>query len=431
MSIAMKIIVLTIVLLFQQFLSSFSFAQGEAALPFLEIPTNAEMNGMGYASVAHITDNPAALTTNPAHLGLQCLNNSIFTAGANYSNWLPSFHLDLWTRTITTTAGLNLNKIYLQLPSLSVGISYSNVYMNFGEFVRTGPDSPDIITTFNSHDESNQVTLSIAADYFVRASIGITYKHITSTLSDQPTAGDPGNGSATANLYDLGFLVDVPVVTLISKIIDKPISVYDKISPLFNFSLGISKSNLGQESIYYIDPAQGDPLPRLAHAGIGLAFGLQYDQKDISWIPFSFKWTVEANDLCVTTNSSGNSVYQPGLGDIDFLKEIILGKTKKETDQLKGWELNLAETVYIYGGRFLEDPDHGNRNFTTDGYAVSFSGLLKTLAVIKPDLFENNFMKFVLNHIGLKFNQSTVNTPASILNDTQFYSLNISFNNWL
>ena len=200
---------------------------------------------------------------------------------------------------------------------------------------------------------------------------------------------------------------------------------------MFNFSLGISKSNLGQESIYYIDPAQADPLPRLARAGIGFTVGLQYDQNDFSWIPFSFKWTVEANDLCVTSDSLGRSVYQSGLGDINFFREVILGKTNKETEKLKGWELNFAETVYIYGGRFLEDPDRGNRNFATGGYAVSLSGLLKTLAVIQPQMFENKFMKYVLNHIGLKFNQSTVNSPDSILNNTQFYSLNVSFNNWL
>src|ERR1035437_3625625 len=105
--------------------------------------------------------------------------------------------------------------------------------MNFGEFVRTGPDSPDIITTFNSHDESNQVTLSIAADYFVRASIGITYKHITSTLSDQPTAQEVGNASASANLYDLGFLIDAPLVSIASKIINRPVKISNTISPLF------------------------------------------------------------------------------------------------------------------------------------------------------------------------------------------------------
>jgi hypothetical protein len=430
MSIAMKKIVLISVLFLLPFFSDFSFAQGEAALPFLEIPTNAEMNGMGYGSVAHITDNPAALTTNPAHLGMQSLNNSFFSLNENYSNWAPYFHqfnVDTWIRTIVANAGINLNKFYPQLPTLSVGISYSNIHVQYGYYY----PNLDFANSGYTYDESNQVTLSVATEYFVRASIGLTYKHVNSTLSDQPTAGEAGNGSATANLYDLGFLVDAQLVSIASKIINQPIKISDNISPLFNFSLGISKSNLGQESVYYIDPAQADLLPRMARAGIGFTFGLQYDQKNITWTPFSFKWTVEANDLCVKYNSSGLPVYQPGLGDINFFKEVILGKTNKETDKLKGWELNFAETVYIYGGRFLEDPDRGNRNFKTDGYAVSLSGILKTIAVIQPGILENKVMKYLLNHIGIKYNQSIVNTPDSILNNTQFYSLNVTFNNWL
>jgi hypothetical protein len=302
--------------------------------------------------------------------------------------------------------------------------------MDFGEFARTASDNPSI-STFHSYDESNQVTLSVASDYYIRASIGITYKHVKSTLSDQPIAGEPGNGIATANLYDLGFLIDAPLVSITSKIIDRPIKISNSISPLVNFSLGISKSNLGQESIYYIDPAQSDPLPRLARAGIGFAFGLQYDLDDIHLTPISFRWTIEANDICVKTNSAGVSVYQPGLGDINFFKEVILGKTNKETDKLKGWELNFFEFVYIYGGRFLEDPDRGNRNFKTEGYAVSLSGILKTFALINPGILEDNTIKYLINHIGIKYNQSLINTPDSILNNTQFYSLNFTFNNWM
>ena len=98
---------------------------------------------------------------------------------------------------------------------------------------------------------SFQVTVSIASDYFVRASIGLSFKHVTSILANPPTAGEVGNESASANLYDLGFLVDVPIISLVLKIISKPITVYDKISPLFNFSLGISKSNPGQVGIRF------------------------------------------------------------------------------------------------------------------------------------------------------------------------------------
>jgi hypothetical protein len=432
MSIAMKKIVLISALLLFHFTSDFSFAQGEAALDFLQIPTNSEMLSMGSASVAHITDNPAALTTNPAHLGMQSLNNSFFTLNENYTDWVAFFHdfnTSIWVRSIVANAGINLNKYYPQLPPLSVGVSYSNIHFHSDNFsFNSGPDMPiqDV-----EYDESNQVTLSLAVDYFVRASIGITYKHVSSFINDLQIVGGQNPASAKANLYDLGFLLDAPLISIASKIIDQPVKLNNNISPLVNFSLGISKSNLGQESIYYIDPSQADPLPRLARAGIGLAFGFQYEQNDIHLTPFSFKWTIEANDICVTTNSSGIAVYQPGLGDINFFKEVILGKTNKETDKLKGWELNFFESVYIYGGSFAEDPDRGDRNYNTDGYAVSLSGILKTFALIDPAIYDSSFMKYLLNHIGIKYNQSLVNSYKSVLNNTQFYSLNFTFNNWL
>ncbi len=38
------------------------------------------------------------------------------------------------------------------------------------------------------------------------------------------------------------------------------------------FLLGYSKSNIGDE-IYYIDPAQADPLPRMDRIGYGITAG--------------------------------------------------------------------------------------------------------------------------------------------------------------
>ncbi len=427
MRLTMRIFVLICVLF-----SSFSLAQGESAIPFLIMPTNAEMNGMGNASVAHITNNPAALISNPAQLGIQCLDNKIIAISENYGVLLPSFHLSNWSNTTIVNAGTNLNNIFPNLPQMSIGISLSNIYLNYQELLHVGPDfigSPLIHT----HDQSNQITLSIAADYFVRASIGFSFKHIDSDLGNFPTAQKPFSGYASGNLFDFGFLVDVPFITLISQLENRPAPVFYNLSPLFNFSLGISENNYGQEYILNTDRFQGAPLPRFTRAGIELNLGLKYNKNNISWIPFSFKWTIEANDLLVKTDNLGNNTYQSGLGDINFFREVILGKTNKETEKLKGWEINLGEFIYIYGGRLIEDPVLGNHNFTSGGYAINLSGLFKTLVVIGQVPSEGNFMHYFLHNFGLKFNQSSINTIDinSPLNKTQFYSLNISFYNWL
>lgn len=110
---------------------SICFPQGGAAVPFLLIQTNAESNGMGYSSVARITGEPLAFTTNPAHLGMQSFNEHISIAH-NYSDWLPIFKLDLWLKTIAVTGGFNLKRLNPDFPSINVGVGYSHLFFNMG-----------------------------------------------------------------------------------------------------------------------------------------------------------------------------------------------------------------------------------------------------------------------------------------------------------
>jgi hypothetical protein len=420
----MKIIALTCVLILVQLYSSFSLAQGERTIPFSLIPTSSEMNGMGYASVAHVTDNPAALMINPAHLGMQSLDNSIITLCENYSRFKPLYSEARWTLSSGVNAGINLRKYWPNIPSISIELSYSNVYVNLGTFpFDLGPDIPPTVIY-----QSNQLTLSAAADYIVRGSLGITYKHISN--QNWPTAQeqDPGVGN---DLYDIGLLVEVPFVPLISGIMNQPIPTYNKISPIFNFNIGISENNLGNQAIFSYYKYQAFPFTKFARAGIELYLGLNYVKDNKSWIPVSFKWTIESDDPLEKEDNSGDISYQSGLGDINFFKEVILGKSNKETEKLKGWELNFGEAIYIYGGRFTEDPIIGDHNFTSGGYAISVTGVFKSLAVIQPEVLESKFVRNFINNIGLKFNWSTVNTVDvnSPFNDTNFYSLSFVIKN--
>ena len=426
----MKKIGLICVLGFQFFVSSRALAQS-TVFNFLLIPTNAEMSGMGYASVAHISDNPVALTFNPSHLGMQCLDKNIASFSTNYCEWLPSFSPDIWTRTFAATAGVNLQKYYSKLPSMSVGFSYANTHFSYGKVVITTSANPDGSgTPVDAYDESNQATVSFAVDYYVRASLGLTYRHVVESIGDK----------ISTDLYDVGVLLDAPLIPIISKIADKRIFLANNLTPICNFSAGISKTSLGPDYV----SIRADPLdtgavrypslyntfnlPRYARAGIECMLGLQYEKNSISWIPFSFKWTVEANSSLVKTDAYGylySTDYKLGLGDIDFFKEVILGKTNKETEKLKGWEFGCGEAVYIYGGSIKEDYYRGNRNFATSGYAFRMSGILKTLSIISPEVVESKFMQYLLNHIDIKFNSSKID-----FNNAQYYSLNIFWTNW-
>jgi hypothetical protein len=115
-----------------------SYAQGEAAVPFLLLAPDSRAGGMG-ESGGGLADNSAAIFWNPA--GIAFLTGS--EVGFTHSNWLPQFQLDLFYDYAT----------YRQyVYDLSGSITASVTYMNYGEFVRTSSNSPDPIGTFRSFD---------------------------------------------------------------------------------------------------------------------------------------------------------------------------------------------------------------------------------------------------------------------------------------
>ena len=105
-----------------------SFAQGEAAVPFLELAPDSRGGGIG-ESGAGLADNSAAIFWNPAGIAFQTGSEVSIT----HSNWLPQFNLDLFYDYLTFRQYVD---------DLDGSLTASITYMNFGEFVRTGEADP-------------------------------------------------------------------------------------------------------------------------------------------------------------------------------------------------------------------------------------------------------------------------------------------------
>ena len=120
--------------------------------------------------------------------------------------------------------------------------------MNFGEFVRTGENSPDAIGTFRSFDAA--VTLGYATKVSEDWGLGFNFRLIHSRLSDQGVGEEQGKGYATSVSFDVATMWRPK--DLVLPLIDENIGG--------KFSMGINLSNLGPK-IYYIDKAQADPIP--------------------------------------------------------------------------------------------------------------------------------------------------------------------------
>jgi hypothetical protein len=113
-------------------------AQGEAAVPFLLLAPDSRAGGIGESGTG-LADNSSAIFWNPA--GIAFLTGTELSI--THSNWLPQFNLDLFYDYLT----------YRQyVEELDGSVTASITYMNFGEFIRTGPDSPEEIGRFRSFD---------------------------------------------------------------------------------------------------------------------------------------------------------------------------------------------------------------------------------------------------------------------------------------
>lgn len=411
------------------------FAQGEAAVPFLLISPYAEANGMGEASVANSTHDPLAMIVNPAHLGMQ-VGSGRFSFGYNRSDWLPGFGTkDLYYRTFAVTAGIRLNDYIDIAPGLTLGAGYSRVFLNLGKQVYTLPISPDPVGTFTPYESSDQVTLSVVLDFFVKASAGISFKNIYSKLGPGGSEQEGGFGTASVNSYDYGVLIKIPVIEGVSLFREKPVRLGNSLLPYFDFNFGLALNNRGDKEVSYGGVFFSDPLPRYARIGIGVDLGFVYETEKLKLRPVSFKWTREANDILVHRPGSLSSVaiepgwkYRGGLGDINFFDEVILGKTNPETIMKSGWELGILGVFYIRGGRFEEDQLRGNRNFSTQGIGIRFAGIIEVFKLNDEAFSGNRILDFLLHHVDIRYHYSEIKTDESKhpLDNTRTHSVSLA-----
>lgn len=332
-----------------------SYAQGEAAVPFLLLAPDSRAGGIG-ESGSGLADNSAAIFWNPA--GIAFLSGT--EVSITHSNWLPQFNLDLFYDYLT----------YRQyIEDISGSITASITYMNFGEFVRTAEDSPDPIGTFRSFDAA--LTLGYATKLSNDWGIGFNFRLIHSRLSDQPTAEEQGSGVATSVSFDIATMWRPEKFVL--PLIDEDIGG--------KFSLGINLSNLGPK-IYYIDKSQADPIP--TNFRLGFAYKVIDDEFN------SLIYTLDFSKLLVSRDSTGSDEFYTGIitswGDntiSEELREIVTSMG------LEYWYGTPGDFLFaLRAGFFYEDPDYGNRKFVTFGAGIRYDIYGFDFSYITTSVFE-------------------------------------------
>lgn len=346
-------------------LAQVSYAQGEAAVPFLLLAPDSRAGGIG-ESGAGLADNSSAIFWNPA--GIAFLSGT--EVSITHSNWLPQFNLDLFYDYLT----------YRQyFEDLSGSVTASITYMNFGEFVRTGEADPTPLGTFRSFDAA--LTLGYATKLSSDWGFGFNFRVIHSRLSDQSVGEEKGKGVATSVSFDVATMWRPEKFVL--PLVDEDIGG--------KFSLGINLSNLGPK-IYYIDKAQADPIP--TNFRLGFAYKVIDDEFN------SLIYTLDFSKLLVNRTLSVNSEGDTVSTSDDWYKAIFTAWGDKSfSEELRDIVTSMG-LEYWYGtpgdflfalrtGFFYEDPSYGNRKFVTFGAGIRYDIYGFDFSYITTSVFKN------------------------------------------
>jgi hypothetical protein len=354
---------LTFFVLFILF-SETNFAQGEAAVPFLLLNPSPSLSAMGATGTALPTEDPFGFIWNPAQLGYTSQTNNLsFIFYPSKVDWAPNPYLDMEFKGIALNAGYNFKDL-IGFP-LSFGFGYSNPEFDYGYA--------------GAKDYYHSYSLGLGVDYFVQLSIGYTIKDVTSILSyneDEESSGI----SAKRTVNDFGILLNVPVIKLIDENIKLQVDESLFAKPSFNFSLGYSKSNIGDE-IYYIDQAQADPLPRMDRLGYGITAGFDLATNNFRINALNLSFTSEADDILITRDETSWS-YQSTLSDLKFWKNIVEIEGDDKIVSHTGTKLDFVETVSLNFGHF-SGRSLGQKE--TNGYEIRAKGLFKLWALWAKD----------------------------------------------
>ena len=333
-------------------IANVTYAQGEAAVPFLLLAPDSRAGGIG-ESGGGLADNSAAIFWNPA--GIAFLTGTEISI--THSNWLPQFNLDLFYDYLTY-------REYFE--ELSGSVTASITYMNFGEFVYTGPDSPDPLGTFRSFDAA--LTLGYATKLSSDWGIGFNFRLIHSRLSSKQVGIEEGEGVATSVSFDVATMWRPE--TFVLPLIDEDVGG--------KFSIGVNLSNLGPK-IYYIDQAQADPIP--TNFRLGFAFKVIDDEFN------SLIYTLDFSKLLVNRSIkkvqvSPDSVKTVTESDEWYQAIFTAWANDSFSNELRDIVTSMG-LEYWYGtpgdflfalrsGFFYEDPSYGNRKFITFGAGIRY-----------------------------------------------------------
>lgn len=372
-------------------------AQGEAAMSYLTLLTpSSNLTAAGGAYTALPTNDPFGFLYNPAQLGQfsQFSNGGIKFDRRKINQFYPDEHFF----DIGFSLGYNLKNINEKLP-LSIGMGYMLGYWSLGEGVLTDLTGTEL-GKFEMQEYYNAFGIGATYEYFVKTSVGITYKRIVSDLGSAVSIdGENEKRGDECNAFDFGIILNLPFLKTFYNYNSKANGFY----PFMDINFGYAILNVGEELHYkYLDMYDSDPLPRQARLGNTLKLGLGKRFNDTDLYIVTLEYSSEANDILVERDASGNIEYQGLFGDINVINSLFLWDDQDKVTVRRGLRLGIYEIMYLSMG-FIDQPNY--EQMKPFGLGVSLKGILKSISMVSNKSRSNNF----INHMDLQFAYTNLN----------------------
>jgi hypothetical protein len=387
------------------FFSQLLYGQGEAAVGSLTLQQSPFLNGAGQIGASIPTSDAIGFYYNPAQLGYFSRENnlSLYFMPQN-TKWLNNYSASGITfRSVGMTAGYNFNKNGNSLP-LSIGIGYIHNKFDYGEYYYPQGNT-------HNYDSFNCFSIGASYDCYLLFNIGLSIKSFYSKIGYNPTELYIISSEVSSTAFDFGTMITAPISKLFFNNFRFDLSKESFLKPRFDWTVGYSITNIGKE-IYYVDPAQSDPIPRTARLGYTFDFGMDLilNEKKLNVIDYSF--TAEAEDILIKRNQyNGTFEYQRHFGDIIFGKHLIELRGDENVVVHRGHVFKLFETYTFLTGRF-----HGRSNYNrkTNGYGLSSEGIFKLLGVA----IDNKVIHFIADHFVVEYYDTNIFVDSGM--DTNF-----------
>ena len=390
------------------------------AVPFVRISPSSRLSGMAGAFTSLATSDVYGQYYNPAQLANFGRENNLSWQFYNDIKWLPGFSFsDFKYSSKAAAAGYNFKNLLDDL-SLSIGFGYIDTDFYLGKNIWTD-EQGNMLDEFESKEYYKAYSIGIGFDYYAILNFGYTFKDITSDLYNGSVDPEDQIPKATANAYDIGLQITIPIIGIINQVQKKSITVFNDFKPAADISFGYSIMNIGDDMRNAFSNTS-DPLPRTAQIGFALSFSLETTIQDVDIEAFKLDFSSEGRDLLVKKDSLGRYEYISAPGAINIWENVIKGNISDEVDVHRGWRLQIYEIFEISMGNYNGigwDEAGGVKTF---GFTASSRGILKMLKALQ----DNKTLSFIADHFQLNYSHTEYAQKGSPLDGTIYNGVNIT-----